>query len=114
MNPVPRHRPSYSPTPAFPYSVPPAGGGNAGPGVTIRPGQEQSWFLGYSGTGGDDKMNVMEFNVTNGARLSWQLEPDESWRFSYRVASDGIADEMEFSIVVTSEDGKKILVRKEG
>ena len=114
MDPEPRHTPPYSPRPAFPYPVPPRGGGNSGPGVTIRSGQEESWFLGDTGTGGDEKMNVFGFNVTNGARLSWQLDPDESWRLSYRIACDGVAEEMEFSIVVDSQDGKTILVRQEG
>jgi len=118
MKPEPRFRSPQGPgRPGFPYFVPPAGGGDGGAGVLIRPGQEESWFLGYTGTGGaegNEQMSVFEFNVTNHAKLYWQLYPDESWRFSYHVKCDGVESEMPFSIVVDSLDGKTIRVRQQG
>jgi hypothetical protein len=118
MKPEPRFRSPQGPgRPGFPYFVPPAGGGDGGAGVLIRPGQEESWFLGYTGTGGipdNVQMSVFEFNVTNHAKLYWQLYPDESWRFFYHVKCDGVESEMPFSIVVDSLDGKTIRVRQQG
>jgi hypothetical protein len=117
MNPEPRFRPPQGPgRPSFPYYPPCAGGGD-GRGVIIQPGQEESWLLGYTGTGGEEgnwQMSVFNFNVTNHATLYWQLYPDESWRLSYHVRCDGVDAEMPFSIVVDSLDGKTIRVRQQG
>jgi hypothetical protein len=110
ITPEPRHLAPYAPRPAFDYPVPPRRGGNAGAGLIVRPGQEESWFLGNTATGTDGKMNLFEFNVTNGARLSWQLDPDEDLRFTYRIRCDGVIGEMEFRIRVYSEDGKTVKV----
>ena len=36
--------------------------------------------------------------------LPWRFDPDERWRLSYQIVCDGRPD-VEFSIVVTAEDG---------
>ena len=113
MNPEPRFRSPPGPgRPGFPYYPPRAGGGD-GRGVIIQPGQEESWLLGYTGTGGEEgnwQMSVFNFNATR----YWQLYPDESWRLSYHVRCDGVEAEIPFSIAVDSLDGKTIRVRQQG
>jgi hypothetical protein len=110
IKPEPRHLYPYSPRPAFPYPVPPKGGGHAAAGIPVQPGQKESWFIGDAATGSDGKMNLSEFNVTRNAHLAWQIDPDEDLRFIYRIRCEGVAAEKEFSVRVYSEDGKTIKV----
>lgn len=113
MEPYPRNKTPYSPAPALPYTVPPESGGQAEAGLLIGPGQEESWLIGQTGTGDDGEMNVFKFAKGAGGRdLSWQLDPDERWRLSYRIACEGVPD-VPFSIVIEAEEGKA-LPRLEG
>lgn len=104
MDPKPRQNPPYpGVVPAFPYAVPPASGGSAAAGLTIQPGQEESWFIGDIGISTDGKINVWRFFRDLDA--SWELGPDERWRLYYRIECEGIPDR-KFSIVLGTEDGK--------
>jgi hypothetical protein len=104
MDPYPRQNPPYpNVRPAIPHDVPPASGAAATAGLVVRPGQEQSWFLGRIGIGTDRKIIVFKFFSHLDA--GWELGPDESWRLSYRIESDGVPDR-KFSIVLAAEDGE--------
>ncbi len=112
MEPYPKQTPPDGAGPSFPYTLPSASGGNPEAGLLIKPGQEQSWLIGQTGTGDDGKMAVFGFG--NPRKGRWELGPDESWRLSYRIRCDGVPDEVPFSIVVDSLDGKTIRVRRQG
>jgi len=115
IEPEPRHRSPYSPRPAYPYHLPTKGGADGTGGAIVQAGREESWFVGDTATGDDGKMHLFEFNVTRGAHLSWQLDPDEDLRFTYVITClAGAAGERAFTIRVYSEDGETILVRREG
>ncbi len=53
------------------------------------------------------------FGFGNPGKGRWELGPDESWRLSYRIKCAGVPDEVPFSIVVDSLDGKTIRVRRQ-
>jgi hypothetical protein len=112
MEPYPKKTPPEGTGPSFPYTLPSAKGGDPEAGLLIKPGQEQSWLIGQTGTDDDGKMAVFGFASARNGR--WDLGPDESWRFSYRIRCDGMEGEMPFSIVVDSLDGKTIRVRQQG
>jgi hypothetical protein len=110
MNPYARNRSVFGVEPAFPHAVPPESGGDPAAGLVIRPGQEQSWFIGNTLIGGDGKISVYRFFSDTGA--SWELGPDERWRLSYRIACGGVPD-VPFSIVIAAEEGT-VALRLEG
>jgi hypothetical protein len=114
MEPYPRNilEPRYAPVIA--YTLPPQSGGDPAAGLLIKPGQEEPWVIGYSGTGGDGNMNAGGFAVPDQRwrGLPWRFDPDERWRLSYRVASDGAPDVL-FSVVAYAEDGQ-IKLHQEG
>lgn len=82
MEPLPRNIPDLRWAPDFPYTVPPLSGGSPDAGLLIRPGQEELWNIGTTGTGIDGHMNAGAF--TGGIRfgLPWRFDPDERWRLS--------------------------------
>jgi hypothetical protein len=104
MDPYPQSPYPYSGVrPEFPHDVPSASGSPAAAGLVIGPGQEESWFLGRVMTGTDGKITVFKFfsDLDGG----WELLPGERWRITYRIACPGVP-EVEFSVVMTVEDGK--------
>jgi hypothetical protein len=106
MDPYPRNvlQPQYRP--AIPYTVPPQSGGDPSAGLTIGPGQEEYWIIGYTSAGGGN-MYAGGFAVSDQywRGLPWQVDPDERWRLSYEIVCDGMPD-VKFSIVVAAEDGQ--------
>jgi hypothetical protein len=103
MEPHPRNFPPHD-EPAIPYTVPLQSGGDPSAGQTIGSGQQELWIIGRTGTGSDGSMYAGAFAVPDQRGLSWQFDPDERWRLRYQIVCDGRPD-VEFSIVVTAEDG---------
>ncbi|MGH3257122.1 MAG: hypothetical protein ACRDOU_17290 [Streptosporangiaceae bacterium] len=103
MAPYPRKKSAVGVDPAFPHAVPPESGGTAAAGLVIGPGQEQSWFIGYTWTRPDGKISVYEFFSDTGA--DWELGPGEHWRISYLITCDGVTAKP-FSIVIEEEKGE--------
>jgi hypothetical protein len=93
--------------PRLPYSVPPASGGNSAIGVVIGPGQEESWLIGDAAIYGDGQIVLWSFygEMKTGG---WPLSPNEHWRLSYRIDSEGIPNK-QFSIVLGVEDGNLVV-----
>jgi hypothetical protein len=113
IDPHPRHIPDPQDEPQFSYTVPPDRG-NPDADQAIQPGQEESWFLGVTATdtiGGI--MSAGSFANHRWRGTPWILDPDETWRLSYRVTCDRMLA-MRFTIVVDSLDGKTIRVRRQG
>jgi len=110
MEPYPRRKSVLGTDPAFPSTVPPESGGTAAAGLVIRPGQEQSWFIGNTWTHPDGKVRVYNFFSDTGA--DWVFGPDERWRISYLITCGGVPA-FPFSIVIAAEDGEAV-VRLEG
>jgi len=104
LEPFPRHDGRHPPV--VPYAVPMLQGGDEHIGISILPGREELWRVGYSGTGSDGVMSAAGFAVYDQRwrGLVWQFDPDERWRFTYRIAFDGGPD-VEFSLVVTADNG---------
>ena len=94
-------------SPVIPYAVPLLSGGNENVGISLPPGREEMWVLGYSATGSDGSMNAGKFSDYDQKwrGLPWRLEPDERWRLVYHIVADGRAD-VEFSIVIAAEGGR--------
>lgn len=67
--------------PAIPYPVPLLSGGDGVIGVTLAPGREELWVLGYTATDGDGTMNAGGFAVRDQKwrGLPWQFDQDERW-----------------------------------
>ena len=107
MDPYPRNIPEPRYRPVIPYVVPLLSGGDAYAGLAIRPGQEELWGIGYTGTGSDGNMNAGGFAVPDQRwrGLPWRFDPDERWRLFYRIECDGMAD-VRFSVVVSAENGQ--------
>lgn len=107
MDPYPRNilQPQYQPV--IPYAVPLQSGGDPRVGLTIGPGQEEAWIIGYTGTGSDGNMNAGGFAVPDQRwrGLPWRFDPDERWRLYYQIVCDDRPD-VDFSIVVTAADGQ--------
>jgi hypothetical protein len=106
IEPQPRNVPGPQYEPVIPSIVPLQSRGDPSIGLTIGPGQEERWIIGYTGTGSDGKMNAGGFAAPDQRwrGLPWRFDPDERWRLSYQAVCDGRPD-VEFSIVVTAEDG---------
>jgi hypothetical protein len=104
MAPRPRKDGGYPPV--IPSTLPMASGGDPSIGISLGPGREEQWILGYSATGSDGKMYAGGIAVPDqrwrGA--PWEFQPDERWRLIYRIVAEGNPD-VEFSIVLTAEHG---------
>jgi hypothetical protein len=105
MNPHPRHVLNAM-TPVIPYTVPLVTGGDATVGLTLHPGREELWLIGYTSTGSDETMYAGGFAVADQRwrGLPWQVGPDERWRFSYQIVCDA-HPAVSFSIVVYADNG---------
>jgi hypothetical protein len=90
--------------PAIPYVVPLLAGGDEGVGITLPPGQEELWVLGYTATAIDGSMNAGGFSNKRWQGTPWRLDEDERWRFSYQIVYEG-RPAVAFSIVLYPDAG---------
>ena len=90
MSPLPRHRLNNYEEPIFPYGLPMASDGDKSIGITLPPGREELWILGYTSTGSDGSLNAGRFVSPEGRWLGlpWQLDADERCRLCYEVVCD--------------------------
>jgi hypothetical protein len=104
MEPYPRHFREMPPV--IPYAVPLLSGGNETVGITLPPGREELWVIGYTATGGDGTMNAGGFAVHDQRwrGLPWQVDEDERWRFVYQIVCNE-NPAIEFSIVLYADNG---------
>jgi hypothetical protein len=102
----PRPRIDTGHPPEIPRAVPMLGGGEATIGISLPPGRQELWVIGSTGTGGDGVMRVGVFSpdVWPWRGLPWQFEPNDRWRFTYRIVADNLPDAI-FSVVMTAVDG---------
>jgi hypothetical protein len=59
MSPLPRHLNGFDPV--IPYAVPMLSDGDTSIGITLAPGREELWVLGYTSTGSDGNLNAGGF-----------------------------------------------------
>jgi hypothetical protein len=104
MSPRPRVDLGYPPS--IPSAVPMLNGGDATIGISLPLGQQELWMIISTGTGSDGIMSAGVF--APGYRpwhgTPWQFEPDDRWRFTYRIVADNLPNAT-FSVVMTAVDG---------
>lgn len=110
VEPPPRHVLNNM-VPVTPSAVPLLTGGDAAIGITLPPGREELWVVGYTATGTDGTLRAGGFAVDDQRwrGLPWELDRDERLRFVYRVDCDGRAP-VKFSLVLYADDGVLRLV----
>jgi len=90
--------------PVIPYAVPLLSGGDEGVGITLGPGREELWIIGYAAAGSDGSMNAGGFTSKRWQGTPWRLDEDERWRFGYEIVREGRRI-VTFSIVVYPDNG---------
>jgi hypothetical protein len=104
LTPYPRHVAQYPPV--IPFAVPMVNGGDEHIGITLPPGREELWRIGYAGTGSDGTISVGQIAVADlrWRGLTWRFDPDERWRLVYQIVSDN-RPHAEFSVILTADNG---------
>ena len=98
----PRHVNGYEPV--IPYLVPLLSRGDSSIGITLAPGTEELWVIGYTATGSDGTLQAGRFvppdQMWRG--LPWELDYDERLRFRYEIVYDGHAP-IQFTVLLFAE-----------
>jgi hypothetical protein len=104
LTPYPRHVAQYPPV--IPFAVPMVNGGDEHIGLTLPPGREELWRIGYAGSGSDGTISVGQIAAADlrWRGLTWRFDPDERWRLVYQIVSDN-RPQVDFSLIVTADDG---------
>jgi hypothetical protein len=104
MSPLPRHLNGFDPV--IPYAVPMLSDGDTSIGITLAPGREELWVLGYTSTGSDGNLNAGGFAPPDQRwrGLPWQLDADQRCRLCYEVVCDD-HEPVQTSILLFADDG---------